>query len=63
MLHFQHSKNLPKPEANCSTDLQYTVTDADCNISSICMTYPIVVVLIMGLCSFCMKHFIAISGE
>ena len=56
MLHFRHPKNL-----KLITQLAYIVTDADCDcgryfnvfktFSNISMTYPIVLISIMGLYS------------
>ena len=75
MLHFRHSKNLPKPKINRSAS--YIVTGADCDcgryfnifitLPNISMTYPIVPISIMGLHShlygICIKGFMAVSGK
>ena len=75
MLHFQHSKNLSKPEI--TTQLAYIVTETDCDCGryfnifimfpNVLMTHPIVLISIMGLYShqhgICFKVFIANSGK
>ena len=57
ILHFQHSKNLPSLKS--TAQLAYIVTDADCDCGryfnvfitflNVSMTYPVVLILIMGL--------------